>query len=114
MILATCQKAVKLVLNRKNDDAFIEGSSRTCVGYHHSKRLKKRSKRIQLNSKLSSSFSDSTWKDSSRQTKGTTGIIYMRQTDNMADSGHLSSFRLTSSENIPNILAKRLNSLVQF
>ena len=113
MTLATCQKTVKLVLNRKNDDAFIEGSSRTCVGYHHSKRLKKRSKRIQLNSKAPS-FSDSAWKDSSRQTQGTTSIIYMRQTDNMADSGHLSSFRLDSSENIPNILAKRLNSLVQF
>ena len=25
MILVTCQKAVKLVLNKKNDDAFIEG-----------------------------------------------------------------------------------------
>ena len=25
MILVTCQKALKLVLNKKNDDAFIEG-----------------------------------------------------------------------------------------
>ena len=38
----------------------------------------------------------------------------MWQTNNAADSGHLSNFRLDSSRNIPNIKAKSLNSLVQF
>ena len=33
------QLAVKLVLNKKNDYALVKGSSSTCVGYHHSKRL---------------------------------------------------------------------------
>ena len=39
-ILEACQKVVKLVLNKKIDDALIKGSSSTCVGYHYSKRLK--------------------------------------------------------------------------
>ena len=38
----------------------------------------------------------------------------MWQTNNAADSGHLSNFRLDSSRKIPNIKAKSLNSLMQF
>ena len=40
--MAACQKAVKL--KKKIDYGLIKGSSSTCVTYHHSKRLKWRSK----------------------------------------------------------------------
>ena len=40
IILKACQKAVNFVLNMKIDYALIKGSSSTCVGYQHSKRLK--------------------------------------------------------------------------